>query len=193
MRAASNIVVIRIARSLPIDLWLLPRTLGGYTLTLSQFVACSDVRWSGTMWASTGCQSTVGCETATCLRNTGYPDGFCPPSTGPTGPVTKAEFTLVSMVYCLTTACLMVFLRCIFCPREITLALVLLLVTRWFDSNIYIGGLRGRYASLRCSLLCCCCACLLRKSHTYLKHPAGAGVCIIISILLQRGNRIVSF
>ena len=49
------------------------------------------------MWASTGCQSKVGCETATCLRNNGYPDGFCPPSTGPTGPVTKAEFTLVSV------------------------------------------------------------------------------------------------
>lgn len=53
------------------------------------------------MWAATNCQSTVGCETATCLRNTGYPDGFCPPSTGPTGPVTKAEFTLVSVPYTL--------------------------------------------------------------------------------------------
>eukprot|EP00903_Cladosiphon_okamuranus_P015353 g14179.t1 len=58
-------------------------------------LAVNDVRWSGTMWASTGCQRTVGCETATCLRNVGYQDGFCPPSTGPTGPVTKAEFTLV--------------------------------------------------------------------------------------------------
>lgn len=56
------------------------------------------------MWASTGCQSKVGCETATCLRNTGYQDGFCPPSTGPTGPVTKAEFTLVSVAYHVITA-----------------------------------------------------------------------------------------
>lgn len=53
------------------------------------------VRWSGNIWASTGCESKVGCETASCLRNKGYPDGYCPPSTGPTGPVTKAEFTLV--------------------------------------------------------------------------------------------------
>lgn len=48
------------------------------------------------MWAATGCHTKVGCETASCLRNRGYPDGFCPPSTGPTGPVTKAEFTLAS-------------------------------------------------------------------------------------------------
>ena len=54
------------------------------------------VRWSGNLWGATGCETTVGCETATCLMNEGYPDGYCPPSTGPTGPVTKAEFTLAS-------------------------------------------------------------------------------------------------
>lgn len=65
----------------------------------SKSVVFLDVRWSGNLWASTGCQTTKGCETATCLNNNGYSDGFCPPSTGPTGPVTKAEFTLVSMEY----------------------------------------------------------------------------------------------
>ncbi|CAM9552610.1 unnamed protein product, partial [Sphacelaria rigidula] len=55
------------------------------------------VRWSGNLWGSTGCERVLGCETATCLNNEalGYSDGVCPPSTGPTGPVTKAEFTLV--------------------------------------------------------------------------------------------------
>ncbi|CAN0051618.1 unnamed protein product [Scytosiphon promiscuus] len=69
-------------------------TGGSIELTLDN-LAINGVRWSGNMWAATGCQNTVGCETASCLRNPGYPDGYCPPSTGPTGPVTKAEFTLV--------------------------------------------------------------------------------------------------
>ncbi|CAM9474740.1 unnamed protein product [Discosporangium mesarthrocarpum] len=57
--------------------------------------ARNGVRWSGNIWGATGCDSAVACETAFCMGNTGFPDGYCPPSTGPLGPVTKAEFTLV--------------------------------------------------------------------------------------------------
>eukprot|EP00904_Undaria_pinnatifida_P003700 jgi/Undpi1/13330/HiC_scaffold_8.g02989.m1 len=68
---------------------------GGSLEVILDNAAMNGVRWSGNIWASTGCESKVGCETASCLRNRGYPDGYCPPSTGPTGPVTKAEFTLI--------------------------------------------------------------------------------------------------
>ncbi|CAN0242350.1 unnamed protein product, partial [Hapterophycus canaliculatus] len=52
----------------------------------------SDTRWSGTIWASTGCEETQGCQTGVCY----YPetDHVCPAYVGPGGPTTKAEFTL---------------------------------------------------------------------------------------------------
>ncbi|CAN0382645.1 unnamed protein product, partial [Ascophyllum nodosum] len=70
--------------------------VGGEVRFVLDNEAKNGVRWSGNLWGATGCETTVGCETATCLMNEGYPDGYCPPSTGPTGPVTKAEFTLAS-------------------------------------------------------------------------------------------------
>ena len=48
--------------------------------------------WSGHIWASTGCSEIDGvvkCETGVCGTST----SACTPSVGPTGPVTKAEFT----------------------------------------------------------------------------------------------------
>lgn len=52
----------------------------------------SDTRWSGTIWGSTGCDETAGCQTGVCY----YPDTshVCPAYVGPGGPTTKAEFTL---------------------------------------------------------------------------------------------------
>lgn len=52
----------------------------------------SDVRWSGTIWASTGCDEIDGCLTGVCHNSeTGH---TCPAYVGPGGPTTKAEFTL---------------------------------------------------------------------------------------------------
>lgn len=49
----------------------------------------TQVTWSGNVWAHTQCDANfANCKTAIC------PDGGCAPSTGPTGPVTLAEFTL---------------------------------------------------------------------------------------------------
>mmetsp|Transcript_35354 Transcript_35354/g.77325 ORF Transcript_35354/g.77325 Transcript_35354/m.77325 type:complete len:456 (+) Transcript_35354:67-1434(+) len=58
--------------------------------------------WSGTLWGATGCDGSgpdsngASCDTAVCFES-GKPSseqGRCSPSTGPQGPVTKAEFTL---------------------------------------------------------------------------------------------------
>ena len=52
-------------------------------------------KWSGTVYASTGCNSLGdGCETALCPGVDGAPAGLCPNGVGPVGPVTLAEFTL---------------------------------------------------------------------------------------------------
>lgn len=52
----------------------------------------SNVRWSGTIWASTGCDRLNGCLTGVCYSpETNY---ICPAYVGPGGPTTKAEFTL---------------------------------------------------------------------------------------------------
>ncbi|CAM9783476.1 unnamed protein product, partial [Choristocarpus tenellus] len=86
--------------------WALPLPEDGKTYDIAKgnsitiimdHVARDGVRWSGNFWGATGCDRAVGCETAYCLDNTGYPDGYCPASTGPIGPVTKAEFTLVDI------------------------------------------------------------------------------------------------
>lgn len=51
-----------------------------------------DTRWSGTIWASTGCDAVDGCATGVCYSpDTNY---ICPAYVGPGGPTTKAEFTL---------------------------------------------------------------------------------------------------
>lgn len=51
-----------------------------------------DTRWSGTIWASTGCDKVDGCATGVCYSpDTNY---VCPAYVGPGGPTTKAEFTL---------------------------------------------------------------------------------------------------
>lgn len=52
----------------------------------------SDTRWSGTIWASTGCDKVDGCVTGVCY--TPDSDFVCPAYVGPGGPTTKAEFTL---------------------------------------------------------------------------------------------------
>lgn len=52
----------------------------------------SDVRWSGTIWGSTGCDKIDGCLTGVCYSPT--TDYICPAYVGPGGPTTKAEFTL---------------------------------------------------------------------------------------------------
>lgn len=52
----------------------------------------SDVRWSGTIWASTGCDVIDGCLTGVCYSPS--TDYICPAYVGPGGPTTKAEFTL---------------------------------------------------------------------------------------------------
>ncbi|CAM9887997.1 unnamed protein product, partial [Choristocarpus tenellus] len=51
-----------------------------------------DVRWSGTIWASTGCDEALGCLTGVCHNS--KDNYICPPYVGPSGPTTKAEFTL---------------------------------------------------------------------------------------------------
>lgn len=51
-----------------------------------------DVRWSGTIWASTGCDKVDGCATGVCVSPT--TEYVCPSYVGPGGPTTKAEFTL---------------------------------------------------------------------------------------------------
>lgn len=52
----------------------------------------SDTRWSGTIWASTGCEKVNGCATGVCYSPS--TDYVCPAYVGPGGPTTKAEFTL---------------------------------------------------------------------------------------------------
>ncbi|CBJ33634.1 thaumatin-domain containing protein [Ectocarpus siliculosus] len=52
----------------------------------------SDVRWSGTIWGSTGCDKIAGCATGVCYSPS--TDYICPAYVGPGGPTTKAEFTL---------------------------------------------------------------------------------------------------
>ena len=52
----------------------------------------SDVRFSGTIWASTGCDKIDGCLTGVCYSPS--TDYICPAYVGPGGPTTKAEFTL---------------------------------------------------------------------------------------------------
>ncbi|CAN0586399.1 unnamed protein product, partial [Ectocarpus sp. 12 AP-2014] len=52
----------------------------------------SDVRWSGTIWGSTGCDKIDGCATGVCYSPS--TDYICPAYVGPGGPTTKAEFTL---------------------------------------------------------------------------------------------------
>lgn len=52
----------------------------------------SDTRWSGTIWASTGCDLVDGCATGVCYSPT--TEFVCPAYVGPGGPTTKAEFTL---------------------------------------------------------------------------------------------------
>ena len=52
----------------------------------------NDVRWSGTLWASTGCDKIDGCATGICYSPD--TDHVCPAYVGPSGPTTKAEFTL---------------------------------------------------------------------------------------------------
>lgn len=51
-----------------------------------------DTRWSGTIWASTGCDRVDGCATGVCYSPS--TDYVCPAYVGPGGPTTKAEFTL---------------------------------------------------------------------------------------------------
>lgn len=52
----------------------------------------SPVRWSGTIWGSTGCDKIDGCATGVCYSPS--TDHVCPSYVGPGGPTTKAEFTL---------------------------------------------------------------------------------------------------
>lgn len=56
----------------------------------------SDVRWSGNIWASTGCDEAnggiAGCATGVCFGTDN--NVHCPAYVGPGGPTTKAEFTL---------------------------------------------------------------------------------------------------
>ncbi|CAM9993428.1 unnamed protein product, partial [Discosporangium mesarthrocarpum] len=57
------------------------------------FETTTAVRWSGTVWASTGCNEMEGCVTGVCHNGVGG-DHVCPAYIGPGGPTTKAEFTL---------------------------------------------------------------------------------------------------
>ncbi|CAM9245597.1 unnamed protein product [Pylaiella littoralis] len=52
----------------------------------------SNTRWSGTIWAGTGCDKIDGCATGFCYNeNT---DHVCPAYIGPGGSTSKGEFTL---------------------------------------------------------------------------------------------------
>ena len=66
------------------SVWTIPNRLYA-----GMCASCGVQVWSGAVFASTGCDSTPGCSTAVCSHN-----GTCPPSTGPLGPRTLAEFTL---------------------------------------------------------------------------------------------------
>lgn len=69
------------------------RMLGpGETFRYNLYETSVDTRWSGTIWASTGCDLVNGCATGVCYSpDTDY---VCPAYVGPGGPTTKAEFTL---------------------------------------------------------------------------------------------------
>lgn len=69
------------------------RMLGpGESFRYNLFETSVDTRWSGTIWASTGCDVVDGCATGVCYSpDTDY---VCPAYVGPGGPTTKAEFTL---------------------------------------------------------------------------------------------------
>ena len=57
------------------------------------------IKWSGNLYASSGCAGDgTGCKTAQCVTSVNGKTvvGPCPDGTGPQGPTTLAEFTLVS-------------------------------------------------------------------------------------------------
>jgi Thaumatin family len=86
-------------RNPPGCFWVLPTPSSGTfalpagattTVTLSA-PPQGTTKWSGNIYGSTGCDSAgKNCQTGVCVG------GSCPPGTGPVGPTTLAEFTLIT-------------------------------------------------------------------------------------------------
>ena len=54
------------------------------------------LKWSGGIWGATGCsEGQRTCETAICYDGNTSRNGYCQTFSGPVGPVTIAEFTLI--------------------------------------------------------------------------------------------------